>query len=100
MVSVSNKPSQAAVLLLLAVLAPFAFTTLYLAIMQGRGFYSRGVHETLLVFFTCCCIPFVYWLPFALLVRVILALVLVSVLYIGVQYYGHWAACALFHSCM
>ena len=100
MVSVSHKPLRAAVFLLLAVLAPFACTTLYLAITQGRAVHSDAIHQTLLVLIAGSCIPFVCWLPFTLLVRVILSVLLAVMLYIIAEGYGIWAACALFHSCM
>jgi hypothetical protein len=88
------------VFLLLAVLAPFVCTTLYLAIMQGRAVHSDAIHQTLLVLIACSCIPFVCWLPFTLLVRMVLAVFLAVMLYIIAEGYGIWAACVLFHSCM
>src|SRR5437016_14315508 len=100
MVSVPHRSSRAAVLLVLAVLAPFVFTTLYLAITQGRAVHSRVIHEILLVLIACSCLPFVYWLPFISLIRVVLAVVLALVLYVFADGYGIGAACILFHSCM
>ncbi len=100
MVTTSSKLVRAAELLLLAVLAPFALTTLYLAITEGSAVHSRVIHESLLVLIACSCIPFLCWLPFTLLARVILAVSLALVLYFVADGYGIWAACALFHSCM
>jgi hypothetical protein len=100
MVAAMSKPVRAAVLLLLAVSAPFALTTLYLTITQGATVHSHLLHQILLVLIAGSCIPFVCWLPFTLAVRVVLAVFLSLVLYVVAWGYGFWAACALFHSCI
>jgi hypothetical protein len=99
MVSASNKAVRIGVLLFLAVLAPFAFTTLYLAITQGRAVHSHVMHRTLEVLIACSCIPFVLCLSFSLLTRVVLAVLFAFGLYYVADGYGFWAACALFGSC-
>jgi hypothetical protein len=100
MVTISPKPVRAVGLLVLAVAAPFAFTTLYVAITQGEAVHSHVLHQILLVLIAGSCIPFVCWLPFRSAVRLVLAVFLSLLLYVVAWGYGFWAACALFHSCI
>ena len=100
MVSASHRSARATVFLTLAVLTPFAFTTLYVTINQGSAAPNRVIHETLLVLIACSCLPFVYLLPFSFFIRALLGVFLACVLYVLAWCYGFWAACALFHNCI
>jgi len=99
MVSTLSKSLRICLLLSLAVVVPFALTTLYVSIMHGRAVHSHVIHRMLEVLIACSCIPFVYLLPLSVLARLAIAVVLAFVLYDVTDGYGFWLACAGFGSC-
>ena len=99
MVSALIKSLRIFLLLLLAIIVPFALVTLYVAIMQGRAVPGHIAHRTLEVLIACSCAPFIFLLPFGAAVRIVLAVLLAFFLYYATDGYGFWLACAGFGSC-
>ena len=94
-----SKSLRVAALLVLSVLTPLVLITLYLAVTHGRAAGNLAVHRTLTALIPCSCVPFALGLPFDVVARIIIAVLLALVLYVFTQDYAFWAACVLFGSC-
>ena len=94
-----SKMSRTMFLLVPAILLPFVLTTLFVAVMHGRGLSSAALHWTCVVAMACSGLPFVAIMPIRRAAKLVFASVAVPLLFIATTVWAVWIACTRFGSC-